>query len=73
MLVSDQIKVLQQTIDQLSKLDPTTTVQGHLPYPSVGYIGDMEGPISHIEVQPIDEDDESEGVELRLHYEVLDN
>jgi hypothetical protein len=75
MVVSQLIERLNNTVSELNKLDPNLTVEGYIPYPSEGYSGDMEGPITRLEVQHVKENMEygrPEHVVIGVHYITAD-
>lgn len=63
MNVAGAIKVMEQAIEQLKQLDQTATVVGHIASPAEGYEGDLESPITMVEVRQ-----EEQEVILYLHY-----
>ena len=68
MTVKDTIRMLEQTIYDLQQIDDDLEVEHHCSYPSNGSGGDYVKPITQIDVEYEEDDDDCHYVNLGVHY-----
>jgi hypothetical protein len=68
MTTSELAALFKKLATKLESYPPDTEVVGHVMYPSHGYSGDLDGPITNMAISEMEEGDISQGLVVDVYY-----